>query len=116
MSLEKLLYRFLLDSPGTLLNSGESIGIGVRGIGDEGGDVDIGDSDELHADDDEGKNDDEDLDRKSILVVDTQSSLKICELIGKLGHITYVESLINSYSAPLTYQKAKKRLFHLRYQ
>lgn len=59
MSLEKLLYRFLLDSPGTLLNSGESIGIGVRGIGDEGGDVDIGDSDELHADDDEGKNDDE---------------------------------------------------------
>ena len=41
MSLEKLLYRFLLDSPGALLNSGESIGIGVMG-----GDVDIGDSDD----------------------------------------------------------------------
>ena len=46
MSLEKLLYRFLLDSPGALLNSGESIGIGVLGMGDMGGDVDIGDSDD----------------------------------------------------------------------
>ena len=46
MSLEKLLYRFLLNSPGAWLNSGESIGIGVLGMGDMGGDVDIGDSDD----------------------------------------------------------------------
>ena len=62
MSLEKLLYRFLLDSPGTLLNSGESIGIGVLGMGDMGGDVDIGDSDDdWHPEDDEGKKDEEEF-------------------------------------------------------
>ena len=63
MSLEKLLYRFLLDSPGTLLNSGESIGIGVLGMGDMGGDVDIGDNDDdWHPDDDdEGKKDEDEF-------------------------------------------------------
>ena len=61
MSLEKLLYRFLLDSPGALLKSGESIGIGVLGMGDMGGDVDIGDRDDWHDDDDEGKNEEEEL-------------------------------------------------------
>jgi len=54
-SLEKLLYRFLLESTGGFVKRGESTGIGVFGTGDEGGEEDIGDSDEeAH---DEGKND-----------------------------------------------------------
>ena len=81
MSLEKLLYRFLLDSPGALLNRGESIGIGVLGKGDMGGDVDIGDSDDWHDEEDDGKNEEEELvdqgERGVEEQVDTESSLAL---------------------------------------
>ena len=80
MSFEILLYRFLLDSA-TLLNKGESIGIGVLGVGEMGGDEDMGENDEETHDDDDGKKDEEEfvdqgergveeqVDRESFLVL-----------------------------------------------
>ena len=58
ISLEKLLYLFLLESIGGFERSGESAGMGREGVlGDIGGDDDIGDKeDDGH---DEGKNDED---------------------------------------------------------